>query len=337
MGGTTGVQQSRRVRDTLLELREGLTSDPHASRRRVAELCAEVTGSSIGLWYVFGLVDGEPYPVEWSLVGGSDVVVRRQLEERLAWPSGDPRLPDPRWNGRFLMLRSIMDPEALARTRVYARCWRPIGLHDQLRMMLYFRGRHVAWIGAGRTRGEPPFERRDQRVLRELVPQITDALVHADVAARAGDALEGCDLVLDGRGHVELASCYAKRMLEVPERRAAVARWARAADRGGTVPPVIAGQRVRWSRLLSATGVRYLLHLEPVEPVCLDPMFELSKTQRTVAELASRGATVAEVAEALSVAPSTVRTHLRAVYEVLDVSSRAELAQRIGPHRADEA
>lgn len=274
---------------------------------------------------MFGLVDGEPYPVDWAMVGAPDLVIRRQLDERLPWPSGDPRVPDPRWIGRFVMLGSIETSEALASTRHYSRCWEPIGLHDQLRMMLYFRGEHVGWVGAGRARGEPRFQRNDARMLRALGPAITDALVHAHVTARAGDAEAGCDLVLDARGHVELASPHAAPLLELY--RAQISHWVRAADRGDDIPRVIAGQRVRWSRLLGARGVRYLVHLEPIDAVRLSPTFELSKTQRRVAELAANGATVSEIAEAMGVAPTTVRTHLRAVYETLHIGSRAELAQ----------
>ena len=43
-----------------------------------------------------------------------------------------------------------------------------------------------------------------------------------------------------------------------------------------------------------------------------------------------KGATVPEIARHLSVAESTVKEHLRAIYERLGVASRVELASRLG-------
>ncbi|MGA9860415.1 MAG: helix-turn-helix transcriptional regulator, partial [Solirubrobacteraceae bacterium] len=54
----------------------------------------------------------------------------------------------------------------------------------------------------------------------------------------------------------------------------------------------------------------------------------LTVSQRRVAELAARGLTTRQIAEALYVTPKTVEFHLRQAYQKLDVSSRAELADR---------
>lgn len=53
----------------------------------------------------------------------------------------------------------------------------------------------------------------------------------------------------------------------------------------------------------------------------------LSLRQREVAELAAGGYHCPEIASALGCATSTVRTHLRVIYDRLGVSSRAELAR----------
>ena len=89
---------------------------------------------------------------------------------------------------------------------------------------------------------------------------------------------------------------------------------------------VSAGSRMR---LVGSGGVRYLLRLEPVEAVRLRRDFELSATQRRVAEYAAAGAQVVEIAEAVGIAPTTVKTHLRAAYATLGIGSRAELAQAL--------
>lgn len=56
----------------------------------------------------------------------------------------------------------------------------------------------------------------------------------------------------------------------------------------------------------------------------------LSVRQREVAVLAARGLRVADIATALGCAQTTVKTHLRATYAALGVSSRVELARVLG-------
>lgn len=54
----------------------------------------------------------------------------------------------------------------------------------------------------------------------------------------------------------------------------------------------------------------------------------LTVSQRRVAELAARGLTTRQIAEALFVTPKTVEFHLRQAYQKLNVTSRAELTDR---------
>jgi DNA-binding CsgD family transcriptional regulator len=69
---------------------------------------------------------------------------------------------------------------------------------------------------------------------------------------------------------------------------------------------------------LNATGARpRRLHFSGVE--------SLTVSQRRVAELAARGLTTRQIAEALFVTPKTVEFHLRHAYRKLDICSRAEL------------
>jgi two-component system nitrate/nitrite response regulator NarL len=52
----------------------------------------------------------------------------------------------------------------------------------------------------------------------------------------------------------------------------------------------------------------------------------LTKRRRQVATLISHGLSNREVAEKLGVTEGTVKTHLHAIYEKLDIHSRTELA-----------
>jgi DNA-binding CsgD family transcriptional regulator len=61
--------------------------------------------------------------------------------------------------------------------------------------------------------------------------------------------------------------------------------------------------------------------------VMLSGLDSLTPSERRVGEMAARGLTTRQVAEALFVTPKTVEFHLRHIYRKLGVSSRAQLAQ----------
>jgi DNA-binding CsgD family transcriptional regulator len=61
---------------------------------------------------------------------------------------------------------------------------------------------------------------------------------------------------------------------------------------------------------------------------------QLSATQRAVAEMAHKGMTNDEIAHALEVSASTVKYHLSTLFDVLDITSRVELAAALREHPA---
>ncbi len=312
-------------------LRTGFGDDADGLREFAVDLLRERTQTTMGLWYRFGLVDGEPLPTRWHVAGADDLCIRRQAEERIPWPHGDPRLADHTWNGRFVLLTSLVDPETqLWPTRIYRRCHEPAGIHDQLRLVVYHDGCFAGWIGVLRVRGEPPFTRADLRRVSPLADALSDAMIAAERTERAGTPEEGSDLVLSPDGAVELASEGGCRLLDRPGTRDELRAWVRgvdAAEPGRAL--LIGGHRARWTRLHGAGRVRYLVNLEPVAPLRLHPTFALSRTQREIATLAAEGATVGEIANQKDMAEATVRTHVRLVYERLGVSTRVELSRAL--------
>ena len=56
----------------------------------------------------------------------------------------------------------------------------------------------------------------------------------------------------------------------------------------------------------------------------------LTARQLEVALLAVAGKSDREISDTLGVSPATVRTHLRNIFARLEISSRAEIARRIG-------
>jgi DNA-binding CsgD family transcriptional regulator len=303
-------------------LRTRSTRDPEELRSYALEAIRELAASTAAAWLRFGLVDGVPLPARWMLRGMAPITDARELARRIPW-RGDPRLPDPRWNRRIVVVPAIARGDTvlgrLSRTSLPA-------LH-QLRLVVYHRGQFVAWIGALRGPGERPFDRADVRRVTPIAGVLADALIAAEEAERARTPAEGIDIVLGACGSVELASDSAGALLALPGFDEELCAWARAAREGGTPPSLLRGYRVRWTQLSGAGGNRHLLRLEPIPALRLHPTHVLSDMQREIAELAAAGATGPEIARMKALAPATVRAHLRQIYERLDVACRAELAR----------
>lgn len=93
--------------------------------------------------------------------------------------------------------------------------------------------------------------------------------------------------------------------------------------------------RIGWTERLDVCGFRAVL-LPLVDAGSLLAVLEashdedrLTPMQRRVADELVTGCTIAEAAEALGIAPETVRTHLKEVYRRLGISTRAELARAL--------
>lgn len=56
----------------------------------------------------------------------------------------------------------------------------------------------------------------------------------------------------------------------------------------------------------------------------------LTGAERRVADLAAQGLTNRQIAQALVVSQATVETHLRHVFQKLDIGSRKQLAEQLG-------
>jgi TolB-like protein/DNA-binding CsgD family transcriptional regulator len=68
-----------------------------------------------------------------------------------------------------------------------------------------------------------------------------------------------------------------------------------------------------------------------------NPLTGLSDRERVVAAKFAEGMTYREIGETLFIAPTTVRTHLSAIYRKLDVRSKVALATLLADHREQES
>jgi DNA-binding CsgD family transcriptional regulator len=84
---------------------------------------------------------------------------------------------------------------------------------------------------------------------------------------------------------------------------------------------------------LVAERARHELHAAGARPrrSALSGVAALTPAEHRVATLAAGGHSNREIAQQLYVTRRTVETHLTHVFEKLDLSTRAELASRLGP------
>lgn len=306
------------------DLRTGFAGDPDGLRQYALSMVRRLGDAESALWFEFGTVDRRVVPVRWSGDRLNTTALQRWADHRLEWEHADVRRLPAAWLGRFRRTRRVIqDPErTYYPTHFYRAIVAPLRVFDQLRMLVAHRGELIAWIGALRHDGEPEFERRSERRVAATACALADALAGAHVAERAGRT--SCDLLLTPTGRVEMASDSGRVLVACPRCRLELREWLREADSGREPATLVCGMRVRWTRMYSPRRVRYSLHLEPVQPARLNA--PLSETQRRVAELAARGLTVRQIGGLIAIGEATVRTHLKAVYQRLGVSSRAELA-----------
>ena len=184
-------------------------------------------------------------------------------------------------------------------------------------------------IGLGRTEVaaailadlEPRSRVLDRPWLRVMIARGTSLLAAAAAdPRRALDALAQSEIAHAGlpmpleRGRTLLAEGRLRRRLR--EKRAA-----RAAFDAATVIFERIGAR-RWASIAREESAR--TGLRPTTS------FELTETERRVAELAARGRTNREVGQALFLSPKSVDGVLIRVYQKLEIHSRAELGARLG-------
>lgn len=94
------------------------------------------------------------------------------------------------------------------------------------------------------------------------------------------------------------------------------------------IKAVISGQHVFDPAIAAPILERFARIHNTFGPSDDSPFKRLSHREREIASLASNGLTNKEIAKAIGVSVNTVKTHLRRVFQHLDVTSRRELLQR---------
>jgi DNA-binding CsgD family transcriptional regulator len=210
-------------------------------------------------------------------------------------------------------------------------------------------GQVIAALQIYRREMASSFRASDVAFLRVVTPIISDALSAALARERAMRASTESGssgvLVLGASGHVQYATPEGERwsdLLLTAEGAidgplptaiwAAIAKLRSGADERavGSIAVESPAGLVR-VEATAARGGDIAVVMTPVQTPALPeipPAWMLTRQEREVVKLVLRGASNRSIGEALSISDNTVETHLRHIYEKLDVRGRGELLAR---------
>lgn len=236
----------------------------------------------------------------------------------------------------------------LSTSKYYRDILRPLGLRDELRVLLRQGGRTWGLLVLCRAADSSPFTETDLAAARQISEPATAAL-------RRSLLLGGSDtgaiadapglVVLDERYDEVTVSPTARRWLDdLQEHHAGpvpplpyVVRAVAARAATSTAIPARSRARTRsgrWAtlhawRLASAEGSMTAVAIGPAEPgdlaaIVLDA-YGLSQRERQVTQQVLLGSSTAQIATALAISEYTVQDHLKAVFDKTGVRSRRDL------------
>lgn len=234
-------------------------------------------------------------------------------------------LPVDQWN-RFKLLDEIAVRErAKEETETWNRFYSPLGIRDQMRMVIVRRGQLVGWLG---LIGDSYYDEEDRRRADGIAPQIASLMGQAASLDEALFFDQPSYLVARQDGTIEYASEFALRLVEGDEAR--LSRFL------GTIAPGVSTTGNLRTVGFTVTAMRRrrrwlkLVTFEPAKFIVQNELVGLPKRQREVLELLSNGSTNGEIAALLGISSSTVKYHLRALETALGVSDRIELVTVLG-------
>lgn len=256
-----------------------------------------------------GLADGPEEPTYWDVRDQHPVCRHHEVA------------------GEFNALRisDFLTRSELHRTEIYWDWFHPWGVEYQMSVGLDAPLTHTKVFLFNRA-GRRDFSARDQAILNFLRPHLANLYEAARARRRAAQALALLEesetglLILDGAGVIEHATPEAVRLMSAYFR-----------DYRGSLPDEVADwlldqRRAASPEALRVEGEEMSLRVEVVDGALLlteeraEP--SLTDREREILELVAAGKSNAEIAEAMWIAPGTVRKHLENVYEKLGVHSR---------------
>lgn len=311
-----------------------LTIDPGdlgASYSRMLRVLARHTKGSAALFVRYKQIESHIYYDGFRFDDSVPPSLQRDVSSLDGSPTPDsPTLtityPPPDQLSRFKVFH--VDPQ-LEGTPYKDEVATPFSLHSWVRINVYdgdvFRGQ----LGCFHLEDDPLCTERDLRPLNALrtpICALVTAIDRAEQNSMGSEAL----VLLTPTGEVTASSPQAESYL-TPERRDRFRHIVRKLERGDVENAVTVnfGLQVSATRLIGGGFSHYVARLTPQPPPLRDPLAALTARQLEIARYAAAGATAIEIARSLELSFHTVKTHLRNVYQRLNIASRIELAELI--------
>lgn len=236
---------------------------------------------------------------------------------------------------------------------LYRHVLAPQGFEHGLRAMLVCDGSCWGFISFVRNSGRPDFSQRDAEIAEAIAPVLARALKRSTLAhthTGAPPMAEPGMIMLDQALEVAASNYAAQHWLAelgaandgLPASLHAVAVVAldRLHRAPGPAPPHLrlrsrggAWLHVHATALDGTNGRTVVIVIEPARRDQLTPIiahaYGLTPREREVAQLVAQGASTAEIAEMLIIAPYTVKDHLKAVFDKVGVRNRRDLARAL--------
>ena len=305
---------------------------------RLAQWMQQALGADLAAWF-----DARWQPAGLTCTGleyGGDAEIGRAWRKVLGtqapknYLGWNPELPRP---SQINSLRKgIADLAAAAKSLdtqppIVRYQYAPHGIVDQRRALLFDGRRFLGWLGGVRRADTPAFETDRVQATDAQLPAVRAILRAHQVAARLhldDSGMAGSNaLVFSFGGRLVHGTKGAVAWLS-DRRREYILALIRALEAKKGFTGYVDGVEVGLSRLATKLGrTHVLVTLSATSPALLHPFFELSPRQREVAGYVASGFSAPEVAEKLGISPATVRVHLRAIYDILGIASRAELGR----------
>ncbi len=243
---------------------------------------------------------------------------------------------------------------AIESSTYYRDILQPLGMADELRILLRERGRTWGLVVLCRSTDSAPFGGRDLATARAFAAPTTRAVRRSLVVTGTdeGSAPDGSGfVVLDaGRRVVECSPSAERLMARLEEGGAAgrpkscpyavhaVASAAHAGQAGGTARSQVRTRDGHWLalhawRLLTAPEPLTMVAIGPAEPGMLIALvlaaYGLSDRQRRIAQLVLHGRSSDEVLAELHITRNTLNDHLEKIFDKVGVRSRRELTAAV--------
>ncbi len=221
----------------------------------------------------------------------------------------------------------VLTAERIRHKKVYRTQWQPFGARSVVSMSAISETRFIGRVSAFRVDGQPDFEPEVVRKLRRRI----DTYLHSLTVAAELDYFDDsarATLLFSAAGEPKHACARGQAWLEHVDMcrdiRALIGEADAAAGR--PLSRALHGSIVRITPVRGEVGHLYHVSITTGDVWQPSPVVRLPTRKRRIAQLAAFGATNDEIAAALQISTETVRSHLRTIFDRLNIGSRVELA-----------